>query len=73
MLVLQIFIVYMDQMINVLLSLEEQLRVTFLLWGTIIQSLMTAELVSKTSSVVAVKFLVMILQLRYAYKAVTFV
>ena len=60
-------------MINVLLSLEEQLRVTFLLWGTIIQSLMTAELAFKTSSVVAVKFLVMILQLRYAYKAVTFV
>lgn len=71
MIVLQLFIVCTDQMINVPLSLEEQLWVTLLPWGTIILSLMTVKLVFKTSSIVAVKFLVMILQLRYVYKTAT--
>lgn len=65
MIVQQIFIIYTHQKINVLLSLEEQFWVTSLLWGSIIQSLLTAELVFKISLAVAVKYLVMILQLRY--------
>ena len=68
MIVQQIFIIYTHQMIDVLLSLEEQFWVTFLLWGSIIQSRLTAELVLKISLAVAVKYLVMILQLRYINK-----
>ena len=65
MIVQQIIIIYTHQEINVLLSLEEQFWVTFLLWGSIIRSLLTAELVFKISLAVAVKYLMMILQLRY--------
>ena len=65
MIVQQIIIIYTHQMINVLLSLEEQFWVTFLLWGSIIQSLLIAEHVFKISLAVAVKYLMMILQLRY--------
>ena len=68
MIVQQIFIIYTHRMIDVLLSLEEQFWVTFLLWGSIIQSRLTAELVLKISLAVAVKYLVMILQLRYINK-----
>lgn len=65
MIVQQLLQVCINQVIPVHLLLEERFRVTFLLWGSITQCLLTVKLASRISLAVAVKFLMMSLQLKY--------